>query len=141
MSKHEWQHKTPNDLGVESRKYTGLMRGHRQIIRARLGGQRPRAIFVNVVDAVRVGDNRFDDVENGLQFNLHPNVDIAVDALDKPLDLRFLLNCTVHIHGKTMDDALGLFIDRVAEKAVHVIACADDALLEFHHGKWTAWTF
>lgn len=117
------------------------MRGHQQIIRARMDGMKPAAVFVNVLESLAPVTNRFEDPENGLRFGLYPNVDIARDELRKPLDLRFLVNCQVHVHGKTMDEDFGALVDRIAEKASHVIATAGDEMLEFKNEEWQAWTF
>ena len=118
-----------------------MMRGHRQIIRARMDGLKPAAVFVDLVDVETPVTNRFDDPENRLSFGLYPNVEVTRDDMRRALDLRFLVNCLVHVHGKVMDDDFGRLVDKIAEKAAHVVACAGDELMEFKNGEWQAWTF
>ena len=117
------------------------MRGDRQILRARLAGMKPAAIFVNVGLRDVPITNKYDDPENGLRFGLYPTVELLQSEMHKQHDFRFLANCTVHVHGPVMDEGFGLVLDQIADKASHVIACAGDELMEFKFGEWQAWTF
>ncbi len=117
------------------------MNGHKQILKARVDGWMPKAIFINAgLPGVAV-TNKYDDPENGLKYGIHPTVDISPDEMGKHHDFRFLTGCTVHVHGAQMDEQLIAQLEAIAEKASHVIALAGDEIMEFKHGEWQAWRF
>jgi hypothetical protein len=117
------------------------MRGDRQILRERVAGFMPKAVFVNVGYADLRITNKYDDPENGMQFGLLPTVELPASKLHRAHDFRFLVNCRVHVHGPAMDEDFCRIVEQIAEKAWHVIAYAGDEMMEFKNGKWEAWTF
>ena len=117
------------------------MNGHRQIIAARLAGQAPQAVWVRAGLMPTPVASKYDDPEKALHYGLFPTVDIAADELGTRLDLRFLQNLTVHIHGEAMTDELMDLVDAVGAVASQVVVLAGDNLMQYKNGNWQAWTF
>ena len=117
------------------------MNGHRQIIAARLAGQAPQAVWVRAGMMPTPVASQYDDPEKALHYGLFPTVDIAAGELGTRLDLRFLQNLSVHIHGEEMTEKLVELVEAVGAVAAHVIVLAGDEMMEYKNGSWEAWRF
>jgi hypothetical protein len=118
------------------------MRGHRQIIAARRDGLKPRAVFIDLVGQPMVVTSKYDEPENSIRLGFYPHVEVLRTDVHGPIDLRFLVGLTVHVHGQAMDDDMGMLLDRIeAEKPMVLVACAGDDFLFWDMGGWKAWAF
>lgn len=117
------------------------MIGHRQIIALRQQGYKPAAVFVEAGLDPHPQRFEFEKYENALLYKTLPAVHIPADELTMPQDFRFLVGCTVHIHGKELsDEVLGL-ADRIVQAgAAHVVVAAleQPEILEHKNGEWIA---
>lgn len=117
------------------------MLGHKQVVERRKEGYRPEAIFVQA-GFEPVITCCFDEPERALDFNLYPEIWIAESELGCLLDLRFVVGCRVHVHGKNWSDELLTFLDRLVEaKPLQVIVCTDENgdMMIFENEKWRAY--
>ena len=115
----------------------GNMIGHQQIIRARLDGMKPAAVFIET--QFKPGTTTFENPEKALDFDILPTVFIAENELRKRHDFRFLTNCQVHVSGASMTDDFLSLVEAIAVHTNHVIACADGDITIFRNGEWHAY--
>lgn len=115
------------------------MIGHKQIITARQQGFKPVAVFIEAGLAQMPVRFAFEDPEQALAHNLPATVIIGLGEIGERHDLRFLVDCRVHLHGMKLTDELLELADRiVAAGALHVIVCGleDSEILVHKNGEW-----
>lgn len=116
------------------------MIGQEQILRVRMKGGKPTAVFVRAGMPTMPVLSKYDNLENALRIGVLPTVDIPDEELGKRLDMRFLAGLRVHIHGAEMSDRFMDLVDAVAAVAEHVIVLAGADLMEYKQGAWRVWT-
>lgn len=115
------------------------MNGHLQILKARMEGSKPTAVFLEAGLEPMPAASKYDDPEKALHFGLYPTVNIPPDEMGKRHDLRFLAGLRVHVHGEAMTDEFLAVVDQVAAIAEHTIVIADGEMMENKNGAWQAW--
>lgn len=117
------------------------MKGHQQIISARMQGKKPSIVFVEAGVSPMPELTRFDRYENALACGLYATVNIPPEELTSRLDLRFLVGLRVVVHGEAVNDAVLALGERIVEAgAKHVVISGDSdtAIVQFKDQKWEA---
>jgi hypothetical protein len=117
------------------------MKGHQQIINARLQGQKPSLVFVEAGLAPVAELTHFDRYENALAYKLFATVNIPPHELTARLDLRFLVGLRVVVHGEAVNDAVMALGEKIVEAgAKHVVisGAEDTAIVQFKDQQWEA---
>lgn len=116
------------------------MRGHQAIHKARTQGYMPRLVTI-FADGLGLPIRKFTDPESNLSMGCDAELWIEFAEFGKPLDFRFLVGCSVRINGIEMTEEFVGLLDRIAERAHHIVANTHDCLMEFKNKKWEVlWT-
>jgi hypothetical protein len=118
-----------------------IVKGHQQIISARLQGKKPSLVFVEAGLPPVAEETVYDRYENALACGLYATVNIPPEELNARLDLRFMVGLRVVVHGEAVSDAVLALGERIVEAgARHVVISGinDTAIVQFKDQQWEA---
>lgn len=117
------------------------MTGHQQIIRARMNGWKPSAVWIEAGTEPMPILSRWDEPEKALDYGFYPTVHIPADELGRKMDLRFLSGLNVHVHAEALTDRVFRLLDAISGLCGHLVAIGENEMVMFFDGEWSAWTF
>lgn len=119
------------------------MIGNSQIIEARKNRLKPTAIFFEFDAKPMPEVYAFQSAEKQIAHGGYPVVYVLPDEVGKRQDLRFVVGCRVHVHGKKWGDDILTFVDQIVESgASHVVVTCiadNDDMMEYKNGNWVAY--